>query len=160
MCASATASAQSSPPAWSAQNSGQGCSDGKGCHGAAIAAAILGAIPAVTLGVELGTGTRVRLAAPLRIVLVAVGAAAIVAGTWDGYAYRNDRAADYLPGPIIGGVLGLGSIVGNIILLVSPTERELQPASRSRTRVAAVPVWVRDASGAIVPGAGLSGVLF
>lgn len=160
LLAGATAKAQTSPPAWSSQNSQTGCSDRKGCHGAAIASAILGAIPSVTLVVEVASGTRARLALPLRFVLMAVGAASIVAGAWDGYAYRSDGPANYLPGPIIGGVLGGGSILGNIILLTRPAESDERAALQTLTSLTAGPVWMRDASGASVPGAGISGVLF
>jgi len=151
------AHAQASPTAWSPQSNATGCNDGKGCHSAIIASALLGAVPTVTLGVELTSGSSIRLGTPLRIVLMAAGAASLAAGVWDGVAYRDDGASNYLPGPIVGGVLGGGTLVANMILAFTPQS----PAAQGGVaRWSPSAVWVRDQAGHPVLTPGVIGLLY
>lgn len=149
--------AQSSPSAWSPGSNATGCGDGKGCHSAIIASALIGAVPTVTLGVELSSGSSIRLGTTFRIVLMAGGAASLAAGLWDGYAYRNDGASNYLPGPIVGGILGGGTMIANLVLALTPPP---PPEQSGVARWAPSAMWITDAAGRATFSPGVVGLLY
>jgi len=150
---SAQARAQASPTAWSPQSNASGCNDGKGCHNAVVASALIGAVPAVTVGIEWTAGSSVRPGLALRIVLMTLGAASLATGAWDGYAYRADGPGSYLPGPIVGGILGAGSIIANLVIVATPPASGVAQWSPSA-------VWMSDVSGRATIGPGVSGLLY
>jgi hypothetical protein len=155
--AGAQAHAQATPSAWSPQSNANGCNDGKGCHSAIVASALLGAVPTVTVGIELTAGANVRLGTPVRILLMALGAASLATGLWDGYAYRSEGPGSYLPGPITGSLLGGGSIITNLVLMATP---RVHAPTTNMSRWSPTAIVMSDAAGHPTLGPGVTGVMY